>query len=337
MSDLLTSEEIDSLLQLFREQGGESSVVAGAIAVHAGTASPVDAAAIDLCAPNRIGDGELGFLDRMLGETARSIGAEFARQVERPMRGECQAVESIRWATWRAQFKTPSLLFEIALDPLKQPACLELPGTLVRQLVEFALGGGGSATPPAASFTRAELAVAEGIVLPVAERLAISLRTLAPFTARLLGATFDPALLMHAPLPDDLVLGATLRVTGGSVEHVVRLTLPHAELDPLLERELGARRDSSAVGRGRLRPQLEHALRAVPLPMVVELGRVKRDLRAVLTLRAGDVLQLAVTIGTPVTARVGGVAKLRGELGRSGAMRAMKVIDVTTEDCDERD
>ncbi|MCC6781529.1 MAG: FliM/FliN family flagellar motor switch protein [Planctomycetes bacterium] len=336
MSDLLSSEEIDTLLQLFREQGGESGEVAGAIAVHAGMASPGEVETYDLFAPSRMGDGELGYLDRLLAETARSLGAELARQVERPLRGECQSVESIRWATWRAEFKPPSLLFEIALDPLRGPACVEIPGALVRQLVELALGGSSNPTTTTAapSFTRAELAVAEGIVVPVAERLAISLRTLAPLTARLLGSTVDPALLGRAPQPDDLVLAAVMRISGSGADHVIRLTLPHAELDPLLQRDLDARRGSTAGGRGRLRPVMTRSLLDAPLPMVVELGRVRSDLRSVLGLRVGDVLPTTVRVGAKLDARVGGIVKLRGTLGRAGALRALKVLELTDEDHD---
>ncbi|MFO1054264.1 MAG: FliM/FliN family flagellar motor switch protein [Planctomycetota bacterium] len=335
MSDLLSSEEIDTLLQLFREQGGEGGEVAGAIAVHAGHASPVDVEVVDLLAPNRIGHGELGFLDRLLGETSRSIGAELARQLARPLRGECHSIEAIRWATWRTEFKHPSLLFEIALDPLRAPACLEMPGAFVHQLVDMSLGGSGASTSARTNFTPAEIAVVAGVMHGVADRLALSLRSLTPMAARMIGHAADPALLHCAPMPDEFVLAAAIRITGPGLEQTLRLTLPHADLDPLLARDQDARRVSSAPGSGRLRPVLARTMEGTDLPISVELGRVRLTLRQLTRLGVGDVLRLDTPVGAEVDLRVGPTRKLRGVVGRDGRARAFRVSRIVTDAHDE--
>lgn len=327
MTELLSSDEIDTLLHLFRQEGGEGNAVDGAI-----TASPMDAEAIDLLAPNRIGHGELGFLDRLLGETARSIGAELARQVGRPLRGECESVEAIRWATWRSGFRQPALLFEVALDPLLAPACFELPRELVHGLVELSLGGSSESAPDGLGFTPAEIAVVAGLMHAVGERLAVSFRALAPLQARVLGHSTDPALLTKAPLPDTFVLAAVLRITGCGDEHRIRLSLPQTDLDPLLLRDMDARRAGSAPGQGRLRPTLTQVMRDVRVPIRVELGRSATSLRALLALAVGDVVQLRTRVGAALDVRVGPGIKLQGVLGRDGQTRAVCIQQVVTEE-----
>jgi flagellar motor switch protein FliM len=325
MSELLSSEEIDTLLTLFRGEGGNSEVVEGAIAVHAGDAGPLEVEAIDLLAPTRIGHGALGFIDRLLRDTARSLGAELAQRLERSLECECTAVEAIRWASWRSEFQHPSLLFEIELAPLRHSACIEVRSAFVQQVVDAALGGDGSFSTSRPGFTAAEVAVVEGLMKPVADRLATSLSCLTPLTARVVGSAEDPSLLRRLPLPDEFVLSAQLSLGGLSDEHPIRVALPHEELDPLLLRGMRASANIRAAGAGRMRSTIEPLARTLSIPVRGELASLRASLADVLALRVGDVIRLPRRPNDSVDLVVGESKRVSGILGTIDGHRAVRI------------
>lgn len=335
MKDLLTNEEIDSLLELFRaESGGAAEEPSQPVERdRADRPEPAAVRPLDLLKPNRFGRERLHFLERLMASVAKGAAGVLSDRLRLDAICDCVSVEQARFSSWRRQLDSPVGVWTIAAPPFASPLLLTLTGDLLRGAVDRLLGGPGRVGRSQEGFTQAEFAVADAVVEPLLEGIAASFADVIAIRPRIDGRSGNPA-MVQAMAPTDVALTAYFQVGGDVLHGDMRLAMAYQDLEPYLERATRGRGQTEVEGADR--EAVTRVAREIPLRVATVLGRTKIRVRSLLELRPGDIVRLERTRDEALEAEVEGVTKLRGWLGRKGSARVFRVEEVLSNVDDER-
>lgn len=331
MKELLSNEEIDSLMEMFRsdDSGLELAEVPGFAHEIVGDPMERDAVVsrVDLLQPNRLPREQMSGLERMFENSAKAVGRCMSDRLRYAMHCDCVAVEQLRFGTWLQLVGADVVVYVLEAPPLEAPLLLSVTTNLLHGSVDRILGGQGRIQDAPKDFSEAELAVADAFLEPIVGRLAASMAELLALDIRIAGR-FRPAALPHVLLAQDVVLSAHLQTGGDLLLGDLRLVLPYVALAPHL-RSFG--RGGLAGSRpGGRRAELARAVQTVPIDFTVELGGGELSVGRLLDLRVGDVVPLRRGRGEPLIAPVAGVPKFSGRVGTRGRRLAFQVAGVIT-------
>lgn len=328
MNEILSNEEIDTLLQMFRCEGtavaeeprGGLEIVAPLLAEEGRVVSPVD-----LLKPNRLGREQLRGLERYFESAGKLLSATIGDKLRLDTRCDCVAVEQLRFGSWLEQLPGPVSIYVLQMEPFRLPVLFTASTSLLYGAVDRILGGSGKVTKVPKDFTAAEHTVAEALIGPCLDRICESLAEVVKLKWSLQNRFCNPSMAQILP-SQDVVLAIYFQVTGEFLMGDLRLLIPFVSLEPLLDR-FG--RDSVArLEPGALRDQVAGTVRDVGVDVSVELGSARIRLRQLLELQPGDVIPLAARLGDPALVPVQGRPKFTGHVGRIGNRLGLQVADV---------
>ncbi len=328
MNEILTNEEIDTLLQMFRSEGGALEG-AGEPVVAAAPRPPVAddrvVSPIDLLKPNRVGREQMRGLERYFESASKLLSAVISDKLRLDVRCDCVAVEQLRFGTWLEQLPGPVAFYQLQMQPWTQPVLFTASTSLLYGAVDRILGGSGKVQKVPKDFTAAEHTVAEALVAPCLDRIVESLGEVVKLKWSMQNRFCNPTLAQVLP-SQDVVLSVYFQTAGDFLIGDLRLLIPFACIEPLLER---FSRDAAAVAApGALRDVVAATVHEVPVDVAVQLGTSRIRLRQLLALQPGDVVCLDTRFGEPATVPVQGRTKFTAQLGRIGNRLGAQVVDV---------
>jgi hypothetical protein len=178
VNEILTNEEIDTLLQMFRSEGGavEPSRRAAAGA-RAGRRSRRTRRQ-----PDRPAEAEpprpraAAGLERYFESAGKLLSATIGDKLRLDTRCDCVAVEQLRFGSWLDQLPGPVAIYVLQMEPFKLPVLFTASTSLLYGAVDRILGGSGKVQKVPKDFTSAEHTVAEALVGPCLDRICESAR-----------------------------------------------------------------------------------------------------------------------------------------------------------------
>jgi flagellar motor switch protein FliM len=328
VNEILTNEEIDTLLAMFRTEGAAEDVgPQPRAAVPPPVAVPDDrvVAPIDLLKPNRLGREQLRGVERYFESAGKLLSATISDKLRLDMRCDCVAVEQLRFGSWLDQLPGPVAIYVLQMDPFKQPCLFTASTSLLYGAVDRILGGSGKVAKVPKDFTSAEHTVAEALVGPCLDRVCESLAEVVKLKWSLQNRFCNPSFAQILP-SQDVVLSIYFQTAGDFLLGDLRLVIPFLAIEPLLDR---FNRDAVAgMAPGAMRDTVADTVRHVPLDLAVELGGARIRLRQLLDLQAGDVIPLDARLGQAAIVPVQGKPKFTAHVGRIGNRLGIQVADV---------
>lgn len=328
MNEILTNEEIDTLLQMFRTEGGAVEVEPQK---HTPAAAPVAAvddrvvSPIDLLKPNRLGREQLRGLERYFESAGKLLSATVSDKLRLDTRCDCVAVEQLRFGTWLDQLPGPVAIYVLQMEPWKLPVLFTASTSLLYGAVDRILGGSGKVQKVPKDFTAAEHTVAEALVGPCIDRIVEALSEVVKLKWTMQNRFCNPSLAQILP-SQDVVLSVYFQSAGDFLIGDLRLAIPFVSIEPLLEKF--GRDNAAAVAPGAMQATVAATVRNVPLDLAVELGGSRIRLRQLLELQQGDVVPLQTRLGEPAVVPVQGKPKFTAHVGRIGNRLGIRVADV---------
>ncbi len=325
--NVLTNEEIDTLLQMLRSDDVAAEVeqekrpaAAPAATLDGRVISPVD-----LLKPNRLGREQLRGLERYFESAGKLLSATIGDKLRLDTRCDCVAVEQMRFGTWLEQLPGPVAIYVVQMEPFKQPVLFTASTSLLYGAVDRILGGSGKVTKVPKDFTQAEHTVAEALVGPCLDRISEALAEVVKLKWSFVNRFCNPSMAQILP-SQDVVISVYFQAAGDFLLGDLRLVIPFASLEPLLDK-FG--RDAVArLEPGAMKTTLASTVRDMPIDIAVELGGANIRLRQLLELQPGDVVPLVTRVGTPATVPVMGIPKFTAHIGRIGNRFGVQVADV---------
>lgn len=328
MNEILSNEEIDTLLDMFRSEGAvlepepprAPASVAPVLAVDDRVVST-----IDLLKPNRLGRDQMRGIERYFESTGKLLSATISDRLRLETRCDCVAVEQMRYGTWLEHLPGPVAIYIVQMEPWKLPVVLTASTSLLYGAVDRILGGSGKVTKVPKDFTAAEHTVAEALIGPCLDRICDGLAEVVPLKWSIQNRFCNPSMAQILP-SQDVVLSVYFQSTGDFLIGDLRLVIPFASIEPLLERFC---RDSiTRLEPGAMKKALAKNVNDMPIDLAVQLGHANIRLRQLLTLQPGDVVPLATRLGQPAVVPVMGKPKFTGHVGRIGNRFGIQVADV---------
>ncbi|MEM7204646.1 MAG: FliM/FliN family flagellar motor switch protein [Planctomycetota bacterium] len=326
MSELLTNDEIDTLLALFRTEGPPLDV--GDHTLEAGPGAGPVVSEVDLLKPNRFSRDHIRAFERLFESTAKALGAAISDRLRLDMQCECVAVEQTRFGAWLKLVTAPSAIYVLKVTPFEVPVMFTATSGILYSAVDRILGGTGKAWKAPEDFTHAEYTVADAFVAPCLDRICESMGELDQLSWSIENRFCNPSMAQVLPA-QDVLLSVHFQANG---EHGImgdlRLAMPFSALAPHLGNiELGPG-SLYRVAPGSMRDTTSQTVRLVPMNLSVVLGSTQVPLRQLLALEVGDVVPLPTRAGDPVVAPVQGTPKFTGHVGTRGRQLAFRVESV---------
>ena len=327
MNEILSNEEIDTLLQMFRAEGPHAAEAAKPAAKRPGPAVTEEGiGTIDLLKPNRLGREQLRALERCFESAGKLLSATISDRLRLDTRCDCVAVEQLRFQTWFEQLPGPVAIYLLKMEPFRLPVLLTASTSLLYGAVDRILGGSGKVSRIPKDFTIAEYTVADALLGPCLDKITECLADVVKLKWSIESRFCNPSLAQVLP-SQDVVLSVYFQASGEFLLGDLRIVIPFVSLEPLLER-LG--RDAVVRAEpGAMRDTVAATVKSMPLDLAVELGTARIRLRQLLAMQAGDVVPLDTRFGQPAVVPVQGKPKFTGHVGRIGNRFAVQVADVT--------
>lgn len=328
MNEILTNEEIDTLLAMFRNEGGAGDPDSAPRAFDAPTLAAPDGRVVnpvDLLKPNRLGREQMRGLERYFESASKLLSATISDKLRLETRCDCVAVEQQRFGTWLEHLPGPVSIYVVHMEPFRLPVLFTASTSLLYSAVDRILGGSGKVTKVPKDLTAAEHTVAEALVGPCLDRICESLAEVVKLKWSIQNHFCNPSMAQILP-SQDVVLSIYFQVTGDFLIGDLRLVIPFASLEPFLDR-FG--RDSVArLEPGAMREKLARTVKEMPIELSVELGTADIRLRQLLDLQLGDVIPLTTRLGQPAIVPVMGRPKFTAHVGKIGNRFGIQVADV---------
>lgn len=319
MKELLSNEEIDTLLEMFRADDATLHEVAED---SRPAASDTVVSRVDLLKPNRLGREQMRSLERHFQSASKALAASISEKLRLDVACDCVAVEQIRFQNWNALLSGPVGIYTIALKPLGS-VLFTVTTQLLYGAVDRILGGSGRVANVPKDFTAAEYTVADAFVGPCMQRICDSLEDVAKSSWAIENRCSSPSMAQIMP-GQEVVLSVHFQIGGEVLLGDLRLAIPYTALEPHLATVHSGPR-SKAQQPGALRATIARTLEPVRMNLSVKLGDGTLPLRQLLSLAVGDVIPLHTRLGEPLIAPVQGVPKFAGDVGSIGNRLAFRV------------
>ncbi|GAB4142699.1 MAG: flagellar motor switch protein FliM [Planctomycetota bacterium] len=325
MNEILSNDEIDTLLEMFRTEGPAAGEDLDAALPPAGGAADRVVSPLDLLRPNRLAREQVRELERWFGSAGKMLSASISDRLRLDVRCDCVAVEQLRFQNWLDRLPGPVAIHVLEADALSKPALFTASTSLLYGAVDRIMGGTGKVHRVPKEFTEAEFTVADSFVRPCLDRIAESLAELVPISWSVKSRFCNPLLAQILP-SQEVVISVYFQVSGESLIGDLRLVIPFSAVEALLQKHGKDRKD--ALAPGSMRDRLGKAVRGVPLDLAVTLGEARIRLRQLLNLEVGDVVPLETLVGQTASVPVMGKTKFKGHIGRLGNRLALRIADV---------
>jgi flagellar motor switch protein FliM len=328
VNEILSNEEIDTLLDMFRSDG---SALEQEVAAAKPSLAPIEApdgrviSPVDLLKPNRLGREQLRGIERYFESAGKLLSATISDRLRLDTRCDCVAVEQLRFAAWLEHLPGPVSIYVVQMEPLGLPVLFTVSTSLLYGAVDRILGGSGRVNRVPKDFTAAEHTVAEALVAPCLDRICEALADVVELKWSIVNRFCNPSMAQILP-SQDVVLSIYFQAAGDFLIGDLRLLIPFAALEPLLDK-FG--RDSvSQLEPGAMRARLSTTVGGMDVDLSVELGGATIRLGQLLRLQQGDVVTLATRFGEPAVVPVMGQPKFTAHIGRIGNRLGARVADV---------
>jgi flagellar motor switch protein FliM len=324
MSEILTQEEIDSLLS----------------AVHRGdlsrttetTPRPHRQRAIlphDFRRPNRITKEHVRALQMLHDSFARTLGSSLSAYLRSLVEVQLTSVDQLTCGEFLGSVSSPSALGIFEMPPLKGGAVLEVSPYLVFPIIDRILGGTGRASIRVRDLTEIE----RGLVDRVFRRLLADLQQawlpVGRFEANLLKLETNPQFVQLTSANEVAIL-ITFEVRVGEAQGVMSLCLPFPLLEPVFSKLVAHRSIGAFSGAEtqKVSHEVEGHVRNTSLNLRAVLAEVRVPIGDLSRLQPGDILPLPGKRELAVTVEVEGQPRFLGRAGRRQRTRAVEITAV---------
>jgi flagellar motor switch protein FliM len=280
----------------------------------------------DLTSQDRIIRGQMPTLDSINERTASMFGKTLGGRLRLEMRVVSSPAMLLKFAEVTGTVADQTIPAVLSLGAGHGLALVILDGFLTRSLLSAALGD--RTTFSVGGDGRNELTSVEKLVLKhlltiLCEGMQACWDGVLEFHPEVLRFEADPRMAIIAT-PSDVAILCNFEITG-AMEGKLQVAIPYAAVEPAKKLltsppRLGGQRDQ------RFAQLLAREIAAVEVEVKVEVGQRRLSLNELVGLKAGDVLTLNTSEGSPLPVLVQGRSKMTGAPRVVGGGMAVEVL-----------
>ena len=222
----------------------------------------------------------------------------------------------------------PSCLNILRLDPLRGAAVMVIESKLLYALVDSFFGGNDVPYTKieGKDFTQIEIKVARRVVLSAIDDLEKAWEPVYPLKIGYSRTEINPQFVAVVS-PSDVVIATTFDVEFEKVSGTIKIVVLYATLEPIKSKlSVGFQSEQLEVDfiwNNRIKEQIM----GTPANIMVKLGEATIQMRDLLNLEPGDIIQLETDETLPLNVLVEGIPKFKGIPGLLKGNRAIRVTE----------
>lgn len=294
-------------------------------------ATPLGPRLYELSQPTLFNAHELRRLTADYETIRRSCAARLALLFRTEFDLKLAPLQTPTFRQFVSQLPTPTQVTLFKIESLRGIGVLEISPSLALVLLDRLMGGPGTANPTARDLTEIEVSLLGQVTHLLTEAWCAQWSGWKPLKSALIGNENDPRYLQTSP-PDTSLLVATFEAQIGESTGRIRLALPFATLEPLLQKirtelqpptESPSHTPAPAPKPTTWNPALDH----VSIPASAELPGPTITARQLQSLKVGDVLPLPTDAATLIQLKLSGVPRFQARLGTRDEHWAVEVLN----------
>jgi flagellar motor switch protein FliM len=279
--------------------------------------------------PRLLSQDQVRLLNHVHTGFARDISVYLSAQLRSIVEMTLVTVEQVHYSEYVESTQAPSALYitESAGQPHKM--IVEFDPRLVLYTVEKLFGGHGSFQADTREISQIEQRVMARVIERTYRALETVWEPISPLALSTSSFETDAEFVQVIPGTEPAVV-ASFEVGLGEHRAVMRVCYPYV----LIERMLGRSGIRQMLSRQtepldpRVKAQYEETLRQTEVELKAELGRTSLSIQDILDLAEGDVITLDRKTSEPIQVVVGNTPQFRAMVGRSGARKSLRVLEV---------
>lgn len=318
MGDILTQDEVDSLL---------SGLSSGKIEVE--TDAPKDTGEIslyDFMSQERVIRGRMPTFEVINERFAREMRSSLSSVLHTTVDISSENLDTIKFSDFGRSLPVPTSLHVFRMEPLRGHALLVLESQLVFNLIDTFFGGKGmgKAKIEGREFTPIEEKMIKKVVQSCLYDLETAWAPVEPVKTHLVRSEVNPQFATIV-LPTDLVIVAKFEIELEQAAGMLILCMPYAMIEPLRNKlTAGFQAEVEDVDYTWVKRMKEIILESY-VEMQVMLGSTEITGEKLLSLKAGDIVQLDQDAADPLIAKIEGFDKITGFAGVQRGFQAFRV------------
>jgi flagellar motor switch protein FliM len=322
MTDIISQEEIDALIESYKIAGGfdESSKSArAAVRVY------------DFARPDKFCKEHLRALNSIHSRHCSSIAAGLASILRVEVQGELLALDQLTYREYCSSVPEPTLFAEANLEPLTPVAIFEFNPSLVGACVDLLAGASRCSAVPVYRITDIDKALFRPIIEMILRKYAEAWAASVVFKGKILDL-FTESATRQVLLPTEGVLVCSYEISMLDQASMMSICLPASAIESILPSLEAGKPASSHLQKSGINDSVKKSFEDVELECRAILGRIELPLSDVVNLEVGDLIRLPVKADRPVELWVDDVPAFAGALGRSGNTLAVKITNILRSD-----
>ena len=234
----------------------------------------------------------------------------------------------LKFSEFMNSLPLPSCLNILRLDPLRGAAVMVIESKLLYALVDSFFGGNDVPYTKieGKDFTQIEIKIARRVVMSAIDDLEKAWEPVYPLKIGYSRTEINPQFVAVVP-PSDVVIATTFDVELEKVSGTIKIVIPYSTLEPIKSKlSVGFQSEQLEVDFIWINRVKEQIMQTTA-NLVVKLGEANIQMRDLLNLEVGDIIQLDSDATMPLNVLVEGIPKFKGIPGLLKGNRAIRVTE----------
>lgn len=321
MSQVLSQSEVDALLSAVSDNRVDSDE-------NGGEGNQNGVVQYDLANQDRIIRGRMPTLDIIHDRFIRLFRVTLSNSLRKMANLSVNSTGPLKFSEFMNSLPLPSCLNILRLDPLRGAAVMVIESKLLYALVDSFFGGNDVPYTKieGKDFTQIEIKIARRVVLSAIDDLEKAWEPVYPLKIGYSRTEINPQFVAVVP-PSDVVIATTFDVELEKVSGTIKIVIPYSTLEPIKSKlSVGFQSEQLEVDFIWINRVKEQIMQTTA-NLTVKLGEAQIQVRDLMNLEVGDIIQLNTDATMPLSVMVEGVPKFKGIPGLLRGNRAIRVTE----------
>ena len=319
MSEILTQEEVDSLL---------SGLSAGKIDTETDVEKPEPEGleVYDFASQEKVIRGRMPTFEVINERFAREVRTSMSNLLHTTVDISAESLDTLKFSEFGRSLPVPTSLHVFRMEPLRGHGLVVLESQLVFNLIDTFFGGTGTgkARVEGREFTAIEEKMIRKVVMACLKDLETAWFPVEPVQTVLVRSEVNPQFAAIV-LPTDLVIVTRFEVELEQSAGTIIVCLPYAMIEPLRSKlAAGFQAEAEDIDYTWQR-RLKEIILDSKIEMSVQLGTTEITWKDLLHMKEGDTILLDQDPNESLLALVEGLPKAMGRMGRQRGFKAYKI------------
>ncbi len=325
MTEVLSQQDLDQLLQSIEsleDSLGSEVDVADSIAEK-------QIQLYNFRKPDRFSKDQLRTIEIMHETFSRLLMNTLSGQMRTLVDVHVASVYQIIYEEFVKTIPTPTTYAIVDMQPLSGSAIIEVDPAITFNILNRFFGGSGGSTLNR-ELTEIEISVVENIINMMLRHLREAWSRIISLKPNVMQIETNPLLAQVVP-PNEMMLMILFNCRIDDIEGLINIAIPYITIEPVIPKLTAHTWYSSASQQStedEVKGELEELINKAEIDLVAELNKSSLTMNEIVSLEKGDIIYMEnFTKEQKVRLRVGQTYKFLASPGRSGAQKAIKVLE----------